>query len=362
MAIYFTLFGLLFLATVFLDSDDEYNDQVLIANKYYFLFVFFLLLALVVGVRFQIGADWFSYEYYYDMMERFSFLDIFTLKDPGYQLINFASHSLGLGMMGVNLTCGVIFSYALVKFSTKQSDMFLSLLVAFPYLFIVVGMGYARQAVAIAFLMLAITQLYEEKIIGYVVLLVIGAFFHKTAIVMVPIAFLITERNRNQKIFFGGLFSVIVIYLFFSSSIDTLMYSYVESDRYNSQGAFIRVVMSFLPGVLFLMFRDRFNFSPIIYQLVLLLSCASVLLFVLLLAVSSLSTIIDRFALYIIPLQMLVLSNLQGLFTRWNKFTVHLLVCGYLFAVLFVWLNFASHANAWVPYKTYNVLQLGYDQ
>lgn len=358
MVIYFTAFTFLLVCTFVFDHDHDFHKETFNANKTLFLLLAFVMLTLIIGIRYQIGADWFSYQYYYDLMAQFSFTGILQLKDPGYQIINYTAHQLDWGMMGVNLVCGAIFVYALIAFSTQQSDVFLSLLVALPYLFIVVGMGYARQAVAIAFFLLAINQLYRENIVGYVALLLIGGFFHKTAVVMIPIAFLITERSMAQKLFFGAIFSVSVIFFFFAKSMDSLMYAYVGRDHYNSQGALIRVVMSLLPALLFLLFSDRFKFTPIIGKLVFLLSCAAVIFFILLFVLSSLSTVIDRFALYIIPLQMLVLANANGLVTRWNKFMVHTLVCAYCFAVMFVWLNFASHANAWVPYKYYNIFGL----
>jgi|GEM_PF-5594608 len=63
------------------------------------------------------------------------------------------------------------------------------------------------------------------------------------------------------------------------------------------------------------------------------------------------STVVDRLALYILPLQLGILSRLPGTVIGpalgWGVVVV------YSFLVQFVWLNYAAHANYWVPYQFY---------
>jgi hypothetical protein len=71
--------------------------------------------------------------------------------------------------------------------------------------------------------------------------------------------------------------------------------------------------------------------------------------------VSPSSTAVDRVALYWIPLQLFVLSRLPDAMSQrpgLNSIWVQLVVA-YSAAVLFVWLFFASHAFAWLPYQFY---------
>ena len=70
------------------------------------------------------------------------------------------------------------------------------------------------------------------------------------------------------------------------------------------------------------------------------------------LVVSPSSTAVDRVALYLIPLQIFVgshlpLIRLQGL----DPGTWRQLLVGFSFVVLSVWLFFAAHASAWLPYR-----------
>ena len=64
------------------------------------------------------------------------------------------------------------------------------------------------------------------------------------------------------------------------------------------------------------------------------------------------STAIDRLALYLIPLQLFVGSRLPE--TRlWNVDSTSWtqLLVFFSLAVLLVWLFFAVHASAWLPYR-----------
>jgi len=64
------------------------------------------------------------------------------------------------------------------------------------------------------------------------------------------------------------------------------------------------------------------------------------------------STATDRVALYLIPLQIFVFSRLHQITAdRLLRAYIVLGIVGYYAAVQTVWLFFASHAHAWLPYK-----------
>jgi hypothetical protein len=64
------------------------------------------------------------------------------------------------------------------------------------------------------------------------------------------------------------------------------------------------------------------------------------------------STAVDRVALYLIPLQLFVFSRLPRLATTTKVRTPLVLgIVAFYAAVQFVWLNFATHAQYWVPYQ-----------
>jgi hypothetical protein len=124
--------------------------------------------------------------------------------------------------------------------------------------------------------------------------------------------------------------------------------------EYSSEGAAVRVAMNAAPAVLFLIFRRRLAPDGHLRRLwtwMALVAVASVVL----LAVSPSSTAVDRIALYLIPLQLFVFSRLPDLGGSDRAMTNALVAAILVFygLVLAVWLNYASHAFAWLPYRFY---------
>jgi hypothetical protein len=79
------------------------------------------------------------------------------------------------------------------------------------------------------------------------------------------------------------------------------------------------------------------------------------LAFIGLLAVSPSSTAVDRLALYWIPLQLYVWSRWPAAMARNHNAQLPWVagVLAYSLAVQFVWLFYADHSWAWVPYQFY---------
>lgn len=317
---------------------------------------FFILInfTLFLGFRHEIGPDWFSYVGYLNRASEFSFFDVFVNKDPGYQLINYLSNKLGTGIYGVNLVGGLIFSLGLVIFCLKQSRPYLAITISFPYLYLIIGMGYTRQSIAIGLVMMAISHLKNSKTNYSIFLLLLASTMHKSAVLMLPLFFLILDTNRYVKYFSGFIITIVAYALFLDNHVDELMYVYVESERYDSSGAFIRLLMSLIPSCIFLLYRDRFHFAPLMNRLWTVISLLSLFLTVLLFF-SNLSTAIDRVALYLLPIQIVIFSSLPNVFTNVKKYRVLIIltVIFYYLIILLVWFGLSSHASAWSPYVFY---------
>ena len=124
---------------------------------------FFFFFVLFIGFRFDVGGDWNQYLVMYLRVNDFSSSG-FILGDPAFNFLNLISSQLGIGFHGSNIICAGIFMYGLLKFCRYLPRPNLALLVAFPYLIIIVGMGYQRQSVAIGLSMLATLALFERRI------------------------------------------------------------------------------------------------------------------------------------------------------------------------------------------------------
>lgn len=311
-----------------------------------------LLIALAIGLRFKVGADWETYKFLFSFADYANMTRVLSIADPGYQLLNWAVQRVGAEIWVVNLVCGAIFSVGLYRFARSQPDPWLTLTVAIPYLVVVVAMGYTRQAVAIGILMAGLAALKRgASILRFAAYVAVAALFHKTVVVVLPLVIFAAQRSRMLNIVAGIAGSILLYDVFLSSSVEGFVRNYIGTE-YSSQGAAIRVVMNLVPAIVLLMFRRRLELGPVELKTWTYFSLAAIAMPLALLILPS-STVVDRLSLYLIPLQLAVLPRLAYLFNSRNL--GRFLVIAYSALVMFVWLNFAVHAQYWVPYQIYPI-------
>lgn len=304
--------------------------------------------ALAIGLRFQVGGDWGAYLRHFDKSAFLSFSDVFQGGDPGYYLVNWLVWNLDGNIYWVNLICGAVMMFGVIRFSLRQPLPWLAILVAVPYLLVVVAMGYTRQATALGFMLLGLVALGDKNLRWFVIWVLIGAAFHKSAVLMIPVAALASSGNRLLTAFWASLMALLGGYLFLLDSVDALWENYVEAD-YQSSGGLIRVLMNLVPALLFILFNKRMQLTSAEQRL---WWWISVLCLVCIPLVVLSSTATDRVALYLIPVQLFVFSRLHQITDDafWRSMIVLGVVC-YYGLVQFVWLNYAVHAHYWLPYQ-----------
>jgi hypothetical protein len=312
-----------------------------------------LLTALMIGFRYEVGGDWYSYEEIYAIQRYLDFGEMLAMGDPGYMVLNWLFNSFGLGMWAVNLACGLIFSWGLVRFARRQANPWLAVLVAIPYLVIVVAMGYSRQGVAIGIILAGLANLDRSTVARFAIYIVFASAFHKSAVIMLPLVALAAARQRIVIFGLLGVTAIMLYYLFVQSSFDRMVTNYVDAE-YSSQGAAIRVAMNMPPALLFLAYQRRFGFSPQQHALWRNFALAAIVAFALLLLTDA-TAAVDRIALYLIPLQLSILSALPEAFPQKGKPNGQLALFVIIYSALiqFVWLNYATHAEYWLPYRVY---------
>jgi hypothetical protein len=215
-------------------------------------------------------------------------------------------------------------------------------------------MGYSRQSVALGFAMLGYVALARELKATFVMWILIGATFHRTAALLLPVAILTSTKHRLWTAVWLGVVALVAYQLTLEADFEGLYATYVGGDV-QSQGAFIRLFMDAAPAALFLLLRGRFQLSASERNLWSWVAIISIALFVGFLVMPSASTALDRMALYFLPIQVVVLSRLPGCFEgrRGGDAAVAGLIVAYYAVALFVWLNFAVHAGAWSTYRFY---------
>jgi hypothetical protein len=314
-----------------------------------------VVVALMIGLRYDVGGDWGNYirNFEYLRLMRLELAEVLRQPDPGYELLSWLAIRFELGIWAVNLFCGIVFSIGLVAFARRQPDPLLALVVAVPYLIVVVAMGYSRQAVAIGFALLALNALRDNAMLRFILWIAAAGTFHGSAVVLILVGLVANVQNWRYSILLGLPAAWFLFDSLLEDRVERFTENYLEAGM-ASEGAFVRIVMCALPAVIFLVWRRRFGLAVIedrLWTILALLSLAALgALFVL-----PSSTVVDRLALYLIPIQLFVLARLPGLLARGAAHyrTYAIGIVAYSAAIMAVWLNFATHAYAWVPYGFY---------
>jgi hypothetical protein len=306
------------------------------------------LMTLLIGLRDQVGGDWGAYLTHFQDIARMRWGEVLEYGDPGYYLLNWLVAQVGGDVYAINLVCAAVLMAGTARFCREQPRPWLALLVAVSYLLVVVGMGYTRQSVALGLAMFGLVALGDGRVRAFVLWVAVAALFHKTAVLLIPIAALAVRRRRAWTTLWVAVAALLAYWALLDEAAEFLWLNYVDEEM-ESQGGAIRVAMNAVPAVLLLLFRRRLledaqERSLWTWMALIALACVPLVFLA--------STAVDRMALYLIPLQMLVFSRLHRLAPgKAGRTLVVLAIVAYYAAVLWVWLNFATHAQYWVPYR-----------
>lgn len=309
------------------------------------------LTALMIGLRYEVGGDWINYLTLYQDLFFQPFGEALRQTDPGYAFLNWLAARLGWRIWFVNLGCAILFMAGLGRLAWRQPNPWLAILVAVPYLIIVVAMGYTRQGAAIGIICWAVADASARRIPRLVILVGLAALLHKTAILFLPIL-LVPVITRNFVVGAVGAVACALLFgVFLGGESDRLVATYATGN-YDSQGAAIRIAMNVLAAGFMLAFRNRMGFDAFVRSFWTICSVLAIASVAALAALSS-SSGVDRLSLFLIPLQIITFSRLPYTLSKTGRPLPSVLigVIGYSFAVQFVWLNFADNSWAWMPYR-----------
>ena len=224
-------------------------------------FTIWLVLVVLIGLRYQVGGDWSIYLEILDL-HSVPWDEIKGRIEPLFGLLNYFSSRLGLGVYGINVICASIFSFGLVYFCNMAKRPWLALTMAIPYTVIVIGMGYMKQSVAVGLLLIGYVSLAKGKVRDFIILLFLASGFHNTSLIVAPLALPhISSKYLTNRFFKIGLAvgSIGLIgRLFLYDKIQFFIKGYIASGM-QSGGAVIRIVLNLIPALLFLIYQNRLN-------------------------------------------------------------------------------------------------------
>ena len=342
-------YWLLFLSVAFrslINPKEKWNNATCIS--------ILIILVLFIGLRYDVGADSGNYQVVLTKV-RMTSNSIF-MKEYFFYLLCKLSLYLNWGVTGVNLFSSVFFSTGLVTYCRSLPRPWLGLAISIPYLVIATGMGYTKQSISLGLILYGLTLLSKRKILAYTIVIFIASLFHLTSFIglflMVP--FLGSNKDLSNKLLIFAVAAVSFIGLFFifiKRFLSMYVFVYLDNDIVSSDGVIIRLAMVSLPSLVFLLFGLRSNPNTnelTIYRCFAFYSLA--------LVVSNPflpSTLVDRFALYGLPILVYVGGNVHDYrILLLDKKYISVLIIFLSTATLFVWLNFAGNSYAWIPYQS----------
>jgi hypothetical protein len=316
-------------------------------NSMFIIFSIFLIF--FMGLRHDVGGDWENYinQFENTFEHTYSYVKMLYHDDPGFWILGYFMYSIEWNIYGVDFIVAIIFMIGLAKLLKQQPNPWLGLAVAFPYLIIVVSMGYVRQAAAIGFIMWGISYLREKSFSKFIMMVFFATIFHKTAILLVGIGMFQEGRGKFFRLIALIFIGSAMWSAFLAQDQSAFIKNYVDSQMY-SGGAIIRIVMNVVPALILFYTRKRWQEIFDDYHFWKIIAFSSIIMLLLL---SIASTAVDRMALYFIPIQIVVFSRLplllEGKVHRQQlKFTILLY---YLF-VMSIWLNIGTFSRLWIPY------------
>ena len=195
-------------------------------NLWWFVFILF---GFLVGWRYEVGGDWGNYLINFERALYLSDTFEWWSDDPGYRFLEWFSLQTGWGIFGVNLIGGFLFSLGVMVFCRHLPRPWLALAVAVPYLVIILGMGYSRQGIALGLAMIGLVALGRGQVRKFVFWTVAGALFHKSAVVLLPIAALAASRRRIVSAMWVGVVILVAYVTLLQDSVERLTTGYLDA-------------------------------------------------------------------------------------------------------------------------------------
>ena len=189
---------------------------------YSFIFLT-ILFTFFIGLRYAIGCDWESFKLFFDFSNctydnscSLTPGQIQNVKSQGigYRLLFIINTPFGGGYYSLNFVSSLLFVIPLLKFCANLSRPHLAILISYPYLITVIGLGTIRQSIAIAFLLLCIGQLKKYQFLNFYILNFFSILFHYSSSIFLFLPFLIDLKKRvNLKLFRKLLYVVFLIFI-----------------------------------------------------------------------------------------------------------------------------------------------------
>ena len=300
-----------------------------------------LCLVCISGLRTNIG-DTINYKNIY-MDNEFSWEYIFSKKDMGFGILQMILKNFSDDPQIMIFTTALVTNVLIIVVLYKYSRLFeLSTFVYITGGLHLVSMNGIRQVLAAAIFFTATKYLLNGNFMKYLLIVLFASTFHQSALILIPIYFLVRTKAWTKSTLAWLSFSVIIVlgYEQFSS----ILFSAIEDTQYSDYSSFnegganvIRVAVSAAPLLIAFLGKERlreiFPKSDYIVNMALL-----GLIFMI---VSTQQWIFARFSIDFNLYQLILISWIIELFSKKDQKLIYYLIL-ILFFIFYFYENVVS--------------------
>ncbi|TXC92370.1 EpsG family protein [Metabacillus litoralis] len=290
-------------------------------------------LVLVSGLRNNIGDTYFYMHSYSNT--QFSLSSIDFTGDFGFNLLQMFLQTFTTDPQILIFTTALITNSLIVLVLSKYSRMFeLAVYVYITSGMFTVSMNGIRQYLAAGIIFIATKYIIDGNFKRYFFVILFASTFHKTALVLLPIYFIV-RRKAWTKVTFGLIIGSIFIVMGFNLFVD-LLFTSLENTQYGHYSEFqeggasiLRLVVNTAPIVIAFLGREKLREIWPKSDYIVNLSIISTLF----LLISTQNWIFARFNIYFGLYNLILISWLIVLFKDSSKKFIYyaILVCYFLY-------------------------------
>lgn len=206
------IFILIALIPAFISSYTRYTQR--------YLVLCFLVIFAFLALRYDFGNDYMSYYQLFDYIHTLSFQDLVKIgfaKDPllvelGYNWLNRIIPNFFILVALLALLSSYTY-YKYIRWYSPSTFIWLSVFIFLvsPEMMLIQSSAF-RQTIAICFFLLSTKYMIDRNFWRFILLVLLGSIFHKSAILMAAVYFVATPKIWSDRV----LISLVVAYLFFT--------------------------------------------------------------------------------------------------------------------------------------------------
>ena len=319
----------------------------------FLLIATFLLFVGIIGLRYDVGPDWFAYSTHFDRFARMSWPEIIAEGEFGWSLVVLLLNEFGLGMTGMTVFSALIFCIGVFAIARSCQEPMLAVVAATPYLAIAVAMSGMRQAVAMGFVFMVLAAWYRWPLLVKAGMILLASTFHFSAVALLAVIAFESRLSLVQRVLIAVAIGAVVLYFVAGAGerLETYAQNYgAGGGASDAQGALFHVLLTAGPALAYFFMRRRWIE---VYGRIPVIDLFAGVGVAALLFVFFAPTATDRMTLYFAGVALIIQANFPHLWQgRVERSAVRTALIALNAAAMLTFLLAGNKAGSFVPYAS----------